>query len=131
MPRTLNTSLTPSHVLEFDGAPKTVDYSMPLPDDYNLFWPDGVEYGHFFWEFWAMPGHNASGTYLISDGYGGAHAILFGVLNFGTIPGRYQLGGNVWNGSFLTSFGSDEGPAPNEWGTPRRWVGWRQHYHLF
>jgi hypothetical protein len=118
----LDTSATPSHVLEFDGAPKTVDYSMPLPDDYNLFWPDGVEYGHFFWEFWAMPGQGASGTYLISDGYGGAHAILFGVLNFGSIPGRYQLGGNVWNGSYYTSFASDDGPAPNEWGHLA--VGW-------
>ena len=51
----LHTNLSPSYVLEFDGAPKTVDYSMPLPDDYNLFWPDGVNFGHFFWEFWAMP----------------------------------------------------------------------------
>lgn len=117
----LDTSSTPSYVLEFDGTPKSVDYSMPLPDDYNLFWPDGVEYGHFFWEFWAMPGADAPG-YLISDGYGGAHAILFGLLNFGTIPGRYQLGGNVWNGNSLTSFASDEGPAPNEWGHLA--VGW-------
>ncbi|MCM3871876.1 MAG: carboxypeptidase regulatory-like domain-containing protein [Pyrinomonadaceae bacterium] len=118
----LNVSLSPSYVLEFDGTPKTVDYSIRLPDDYNLFWPDGVEYGHFFWEFWAMPGANASGTYLISDGYGGAHAILFGVSNFGTIPGRYQLAGNVWNGSNYVSFGSDDGPAPNEWGHLA--VGW-------
>jgi Concanavalin A-like lectin/glucanases superfamily len=118
----LDTSSTPPHVLEFDGSPKSVDYSMPLLDDYNLFWPDGVEYGHFFWEFWAMPGENASGSYLISDGYGGAHAILFGVLNWGSIPGRFQLGGNVWNGSFYTSFSSDEGPAPNEWGHLA--VGW-------
>jgi carboxypeptidase family protein/concanavalin A-like lectin/glucanase superfamily protein len=113
---TLEASVTPSHVLEFDGARKSVDYSMPKPGDY-LFWPGGVEHGHFFWEFWAMPGINAGGTYLVSDGYGGAHAILFGFGHFGTRePGRYQLTGNVWNGNNLTSFGSDEGPATNEWG---------------
>jgi len=114
----LNASVSPSYVLEFDGSPKTVDYSMTLPGpDYNLFWPDGEDFGHFFWEFWAMPGDNAAGTYMISDGYGGAHAILYGVSNFGgREPGRYQLVGNIWNGSFLTSFASDEGPAPNEWG---------------
>ena len=119
----LNLSLSPSHVLEFDGAPKTVDYSMPLPGDYNLFWPDGIDYGHFFWEFWAMPGPNAGVSYMISDGYGGAHAILFGVANFGSRePGRYQLSGNVWNGNQYISFGSDVGPAPNEWGHLA--VGW-------
>lgn len=113
----LHASVSPSYVLEFDGTPKTVDYSMRLPGDYNLFWPDGLDYGHFFWEFWAMPAPNAGATYFISDGYGGAHAILFGVANLGTRePGRYQLSGNIFNGSYLTSFGSDQGPAPNEWG---------------
>ena len=114
----LNASVSPSYVLEFDGSPKTVDYSMTLPGpDYNLFWPDGENFGHFFWEFWAMPGPNAAATYMISDGYGGAHAILFGVANLGARePNRYQLLGNIWNGSFLTYFASDEGPAPNEWG---------------
>jgi carboxypeptidase family protein/concanavalin A-like lectin/glucanase superfamily protein len=119
----LNARVNPSYVLEFDGAPKTVDYSMPLPGDYNLFWPDGLDFGHFFWEFWAMPGNNAGGTYMISDGYGGAHAILFGVSLFGSREaGRYQLAGNVWNGVRLTTFGSDEGPAPFEWGHYA--VGW-------
>jgi hypothetical protein len=70
-----------------------------------------------------MPGANAGATYLISDGYGGAHAILFGVANFGARePNRYQLLGNIWNGNFLTYFASDEGPAPNEWGHYA--VGW-------
>ncbi len=113
----LNASVSPSYVLEFDGTRKTVDYSMPLPGDYNLFWPDGLDFGHFFWEFWAMPGHSVTPSYLISDGYGGAHAILFGIMHLGgREPGRYQLAGNVWNGTRLTSFGSDEGPAPLEWG---------------
>jgi concanavalin A-like lectin/glucanase superfamily protein/carboxypeptidase family protein len=113
----LNLSLSPSYVLEFDGAPKTVDYSMPLPEDYNVFWPGFIDLGHFFWEFWAMPGDDAGATYMISDGYGGAHAILFGVASYSSSePGRYILLGNIWNGSELTYFGSDEGPAPNEWG---------------
>jgi hypothetical protein len=115
----LISSVSPSYVLEFDGTQKTVDYSMPIsvPFDYNVFWPDGEDFGHFFWEFWAMPGKNAGATYMISDGYGGAHAILFGVANFGSRePNRYQLLGNIWNGSYLTYFASDEGPAANEWG---------------
>src|SRR6185369_2371393 len=85
-------------------------------DTYTSFWPENVPLGHFFWEFWAMPGENAGGTYLIADGYGGAHAILFGVGDFGgTEPGRYRLAGNIWNGTALTSFYGDEGPAPGEW----------------
>lgn len=114
---TLNASLSPSYVLEFDGTPKTVDYSMPLPGDYNLFWADGVVFGHFFWEFWAMPSDNAGATYMVSDGYGGAHALLFGFTTPGARePGRYLLVGNIWNGNSLTYFVSDEGPAPHEWG---------------
>jgi hypothetical protein len=120
----LNVSVSQSCVLEFDGSPKTVDYSLELPGDSNLFfWNDGDPMGHFFWEFWAMPGDNAGATYLISDGYGGAHAILFGVANFSARePNRYQLLGNIWNGNYLTYFASDEGPAANEWGHYA--VGW-------
>ena len=124
----LNASASPSFVLEFDGTPKTVDYSVPhFPPDWNLFWPDGLDFGHFFWEFWAMPGDGAAATYMISDGWGGAHAILFGVANFGgREPGRYQLLGNIWNGSELTYFASDEGPAPHEWGHYA--AGWDGNY---
>ncbi|MGH9944586.1 MAG: MSCRAMM family protein, partial [Pyrinomonadaceae bacterium] len=107
----------PLSVLEFDGAPKSVDY--------GVFWREGVDLGHFFWEFWAMPGENAGGTYLLSDGYGGAHALLFGFNAFGgREPGRYQLYGNIFNGSFtnITTFASDEGPVPGEWGHYA--VGW-------
>ncbi|HEU4932273.1 MAG TPA: carboxypeptidase-like regulatory domain-containing protein, partial [Pyrinomonadaceae bacterium] len=53
----------PQQVLEFDGLQKTVDY--------GNFWPAFTELGPFFWEFWAMPGNNASATYMLSDGYGG------------------------------------------------------------
>ncbi|MCA1615428.1 MAG: carboxypeptidase regulatory-like domain-containing protein, partial [Acidobacteria bacterium] len=96
-------------VLEWDGSPQTVDH------DYFFNSPD--DFGHFFWEFWAMPGADAGATYLLSDGYGGAHALLFGFGNFGTTePGRYQFIGNVWDGAGFVSFSSDEGPAAGEWG---------------
>jgi protocatechuate 3,4-dioxygenase beta subunit len=104
----------PSYVLDFDGYERTVDY--------GYYWPySSVELGHFFWEFWAMPGANAGATYLLSDGYGGAHALLFGFGFYGASePGRYQLFGDTFDGvldiSHITFFGSDQGPAVGEWG---------------
>ena len=99
----------PSYVVEFDGQPKTVDY--------GNFWQENVNLGHFFWEFWAMPGSNAGATYMLSDGYGGAHALLFGVGSFNTSePNRYELLGNIFDGvKFDNYFGSDQGPAVGEW----------------
>jgi hypothetical protein len=99
----------PSYVLEFDGTPKTVDY--------GPFWTENQNLGHFFWEFWAMPGANAGGTYLLSDGYGGAHALLFGVGSLNSSePGRYELLGDIFDGvKFDNYFGSDVGPAVGEW----------------
>ncbi|HEY6247420.1 MAG TPA: carboxypeptidase regulatory-like domain-containing protein [Pyrinomonadaceae bacterium] len=110
---TLSPLPNPSQVLEFDGTPKSVDY--------GNFWPAFTNLGHFFWEFWAMPGNNAGATYLLSDGYGGLHALLFGFANFNTSEtNRYQLLGNMSDGSLdashLVYFGSDQGPAPGEWG---------------
>ena len=96
----------PGYVLEFNGSPGTVDY--------GLFWPEGDSLGHFFWEFWAMPSEDSHTRYLLSDGYGGAHALLFG-FNYGT-GNHYNLSGNVWDGSKATAFRSDEGPLPGEWG---------------
>lgn len=106
----------PPYVLEFDGQPKTVDY--------GDFWPEGVNLGHFFWEFWAMPGSNAGATYILSDGYGGAHALLFGVASFNSSePNRYELSGNIFDGvRFDNYFGSDQGPAVGEWAHVA--VGW-------
>lgn len=101
-------------VLEFDGSQKSVDY--------GYYWHMNVEYGHFFWEFWAMPGERAGATYLISDGYGGAHSILFGFNSDGRDPGRYSLFGNVWDGKNVIYFSGDTGPAPYEWGHYA--VGW-------
>ncbi len=112
--RTLPSS--PQRVLEYDGTPKTVDYGYYFEPDRDL--------GHFYWEFWAMPGANAGATYLVSDGYGGAHALLFGVSFYGqSEPNRYQLFGDIWDSSHVTTyFSSDEGPAVGEWGHCA--VGW-------
>ena len=109
----------PQQVLEFDGTQKTVDY--------GNFWPAYTELGPFFWEFWAMPMNDAGATYMLSDGYGGLHALLFGVASFGSSePGRYEMSGNINDGlsgsANIYSFGSDSGPVPNEWGHLA--VGW-------
>jgi hypothetical protein len=102
----------PTEVLEFNGEPMNVDYS--------FFWPPDTNVGHFFWEFWAMPGENNYDRYLLTDGYGGAHTILFG---FNSGPGQhYTLMGNVWIGSQVFYFNSDDGPSPGEWGHYA--VGW-------
>jgi hypothetical protein len=102
-----------TQVLEFDGQQKSVDY--------NDFWPPFTDLGHMYWEFWAMPSANASTTYMVSDGYGGLHALLFGVSNFGASESnRYQFFGNMNDGvidsSHVVSYGSDQGPAVGEWG---------------
>ena len=109
----------PQQVLEFDGAQKTVDY--------GNFWPAFTELGPFFWEFWAMPGNDAGATYMLSDGYGGLHALLFGFSNLSASEfGRYEMSGNLNDGlsgsAHIFSFGSDSGPVPGEWGHLA--VGW-------
>jgi hypothetical protein len=112
----------PQQVLEFDGTPKTVDY--------GNFWPAFTDLGPFFWEFWAMPTGDAGATYMLSDGYGGLHALLFGVASFNSSePNRYEMSGNVNDGmsggSHIFSFGSDSGPMSGEWGHLA--VGWDGH----
>jgi protocatechuate 3,4-dioxygenase beta subunit len=109
---TFSPPTSPTYVLEFNGTPGTVDY--------RRFWPEGQVIGHFFWEFWAMPGQDTHTRYMISDGYGAAHTVLFG-FNYGT-DGHYNLFGNIWDGSKANYFDSDEGPAVGEWGHYA--VGW-------
>lgn len=100
------TITAPTYVLEFDGTPKNVDY--------GFFWPSDTNIGQFFWEVWAMPAAGAEATYMISDGYGGAHVLLFG---FNSGPaGRYTLLGNIWVGTGVLYYNSDDGPSVGEWG---------------
>jgi Concanavalin A-like lectin/glucanases superfamily len=96
-----------SYVIDFDGSPETVDY--------GIFWQPNIDLGKFFWEFWAMPGDGSDARYLLSDGYGGNHALLFGFTSSNN-PLRYALFGNIYNGQTITTFSSDDGPAPGEWG---------------
>ena len=63
-----------------------------------------------------MPGKNNYNRYMLSDGYGGAHALLFGFSYPTFQTPNYVLSGNVWTGSSTFSFASDEGPTPGEWG---------------
>lgn len=108
------------YALDFNGDPQTVDYG-----DFFQLQPGQTQLGKFFWEFWAKPESNDYARYMLSDGYGGAHALLFGFV--GDSQGtRYSLYGNVWNGVTAIDFGSDDGPAPFEWGHMA--VGWDGEY---
>ncbi len=43
------------------------------------FWKSGVTYGDFFWEAWIKPINASTNGYLVSDGYGGDHNLLWGI----------------------------------------------------
>jgi hypothetical protein len=79
--------------------------------NHGLFWQDDVDLGsYFYWDAWVAP--RTSG-YLISDGAGGAHAILWGPV---VLDGHLLFQGDVWDGTTTISFGAGEGPVPGEWG---------------
>jgi hypothetical protein len=65
--------------------------------NHGLFW-DGFSAltAHMFWEAWVRL--VSSEGYIVSDGYGGSHALLWGA-----------NGGNIYNGSTSYSFGGDDG----------------------
>lgn len=120
------TSLMP---LAFDGTdlavaindlrtlPLVLEASSVQPStvDHGLFWdgPDVEVEGEFFWEWWAAP--VADAQYVISEGNGGAHALLAGFLGGNGTSAYIKPGGNVFNGSLNTSWGSFEGVAADEW----------------
>ena len=80
--------------------------------NHGIFWKPGVNHGVFFWEAWVKPYANAQ--YVISDGYGGQHALLFG-FSGGTT--RVALAGNVFDTStnLATDFGTPETVPVNQW----------------
>lgn len=71
------------------------DHAHPASIYHGAFWPLGADLGPFEWEAWVR--HDTGAEYWISEGFGGAHAILAG---FGTgVPT-----GNVWDGTASHSF---------------------------
>ncbi len=107
----------PRYALAFNGSSQSVAF--------GNFFPENVDLGDFFWEFWAVPGENSAGRYMMSDGYGGAHALLFGFSNTSSAQ-RYALFGGTYDGTEPRYFASDDGPAPGEWGHFA--VGWDGRY---
>ncbi len=82
--------------------------------DHGDFWPTATDLGHFFWDAWVAPALMATTGYLVSDGAGGNHALLWG---FQVAAGGLMHGtGNVFPAAFpLVTFGSDDGVQPGEW----------------
>ncbi len=99
------TTTLPDGSLEFDA---TKQHHV----NHGIFWKPGVNHGVFFWEAWVKPYANAQ--YVISDGYGGAHALLFG---FSGGTNRLALAGNMWSNATNSgiSFGTDETVPANQW----------------
>jgi hypothetical protein len=81
--------------------------------NHGFFWPQQVSGSQvnlgsaFWWEAWVAP---LSGSYLISDGNGGSHALLWG---FDGVPG--PVTGNLWNGTAITQFYDSYSVASGEW----------------
>lgn len=93
-----------------------LDFPDPSPStqahvNHGRFWATGANLGRrFHWDAWVAP--RTSG-YLVSDGFGPAHALRWGPV--------LQNGQMVFQGEFFTSagavkFAAVEGPAPGEWG---------------
>lgn len=81
--------------------------------NHGYFWPAvaGYDLGDgFLWEAWIQPQTTAANAYFISDGYGGAHSLLWG---FTAVPGA--LTGNVWGTVAAQSFAGSYIVAAGEW----------------
>lgn len=93
-----------------------LDFPNPANDiavhvNHGLFWAQNADLGtSFFWDAYVAP--RTSG-YLVSDGYGGAHAMLWGPE---LSDGQMIFKGNIWNGQANVMYTATEGPAPGEWG---------------
>jgi len=100
-------------VLQFNGQ------LTPMQVYHGGFWPATTNLtGGYYWDCWVKPGVTTVpfNGYIVSDGYGGAHALLFG---FQQQPGASTLqiiSGNVYNGTSNVSYQADDGLYPGEWG---------------
>lgn len=94
-----------SYALAFDGSTQSINH--------DGFWQPDVDLGKFFYEVWVKPGTYDGTRYILSDGIGGAHAILFGL--GGSETTAYLPVGNTFNGDQTIPFGGDDGPTAGEW----------------
>jgi len=94
------------------GTPTVLQWDPATPQSvyHGRMWPLLTDLGPFWWECWCAP--TAGAEYWISEGYGGAHAILAG---FGGGPGPFTPTGNIWNGVGSTSFGGAYAAQVGEW----------------
>lgn len=80
--------------------------------DHGKFWPASETFtgdlGAFLWDAWVV---RLEGEYLISDGHGGAHALLWG---FHDGDGT-SVTGNVNSASGNVTYGGVYAPGPEEW----------------
>lgn len=85
--------------------------------NHGNFWPALTNLGNFFWEAWCAPRMTGAGNgdrYVISDGFGGAHALLFGFKRQTDADLAYPQG-NVWTGVATTSIEGNDGAGILEW----------------
>ena len=80
--------------------------------NHGYFWDRGVAApGTFFYEAWVSPTTGAE--YIISDGYGGAHNLLWG---FAGLSGGYgTVTGNVYIDAGAVSFQNQDGVYEGDW----------------
>ncbi len=98
-------SIGKSYALVFDGSTQSIWH--------DKFWQPDVDLGKFFYEVWVKPGMYNGTRYILSDGIGGAHAILFGLAGSGS--SFYVSVGNTFDGNQTIPFGGDDGPDADEW----------------
>jgi len=91
------------------GVPTVLQWDPATPQSvyHGRMWPIGVNLGPFWWECWCAP--TAGAEYWISEGYGGAHAILAG-FNGAGVPA-----GNIWSGAVTTGFAGRYTAQTGEW----------------
>lgn len=100
------------------GAGATAIWCLEFDDTKNhhvntgVRWLPNTDYFSCFYEAWVWVQDSGNAAYVFSDGYGGAHNLLFGVSVSG---GRVSLGGNFNNGTNANTYGSFRSFAVEEW----------------